>query len=164
MALQKISYKEVSQHPELIEDRIVLVGAMKEEADMHYTPLGKIPGTEVLGYAIETMLKHNQIETAPFWVVVIVSFVITLFVVICRICYLDFAKSRGPILKPLLSTALFLGLVVFILVAFIVWISFILFCKFNYSLNVGYGIVATAFIYSATNLYDTFKSAFTKKK
>lgn len=164
MAFQKISYKEVSQHPELIEDRIVLVGAMKEETDMHYTPLGKMPGTEVLGYAIETMLKHNEVKTAPLWIVIIVSFVITLFIVIARICYLDFAKSRGPVLKPLLSTALFLGLVVFILVAFIVWISFILFCKFNYSLNVGYGIVATAFIYSATNLYDTFKSAFTKKK
>ena len=164
MVFPKISYKEVMDHPELIEDRIVLVGAIKEENDMHYTPLGKLPGTEVLGYAIETRLKHNQVKVAPWWVVIVVSFLITLIVVIIRTKYINFAHSRGPVLKSILSTALCLGLLVFLVVAVIVWIAFILFCEFNYSLNVSYGIVATAFIYSATNLYDTIKNAITKKQ
>jgi len=158
-----IPYKDVILHKELIEDRIVLVGAMKEEGDMHYTPLGKMAGTELLGFGVETMLKHNNVKIAPTWLVVIVSFLVTLTIVIVRISYLKFTKRLHPILKSIMSTALFLGLLVFIVVAFIVWISFILFCEYNFSLNVGYGIVASAFIYAATNLYETIKDSIIKK-
>ena len=57
-----IKYSDVMMHPELIEDRVVLLGAMKEETDMHYTPLGKIAGTELLAYGIATMLKHDDVK------------------------------------------------------------------------------------------------------
>lgn len=159
-----VPYNDVILHKELIEDRIVLVGAMKEETDMHYTPLGKMAGTELLGFGIETILKHNNVKVPPTWVIVVISFLITLAAVIIRMKYLKFAKGRHPILKSIMSTALCLGLLVFILVALIVWISFILFCKYNISINVGYGIVATAFIYSANNLYETIKDSIIKRK
>ena len=49
-------------------------------------------------------------------------------------------------------------------IAIIVWIGFILFCKDNVSVNLAYGIAATACIYNATNLYDTIAELITKKK
>jgi CHASE2 domain-containing sensor protein len=159
-----VPYRDVILHRQLIEDRIVLVGAMKEENDMHYTPLGKIAGTELLAFGIETILKHNNVKTAPSWLVVIVSFLITLFVVYVRSKYLKFAGGRNPILKSVMSTALCIGLLVFVIVALVVWVSFMLFCEYNFSLNVGYGIVATAFIYAANNLYETIKGSIIKRK
>jgi CHASE2 domain. len=41
-----VSYDSINEYRDLIEDHLVLIGAMKEEGDMHYTPQGKIAGVE----------------------------------------------------------------------------------------------------------------------
>lgn len=159
-----ISYANVLSNRNLIEDRVVLLGAMKEENDMHITPLGKMAGVELLAYGVETMLKHNKVRVAPIWLMIIISFLVTQMVVIIRLSYITFAKKQHPLLRSFLTLELVISLVVFTTVAFIVWIGFILFCKYNVSVNLAYGIAATACIYNATNLYDTIVELTTKKK
>ncbi|MBR1412611.1 MAG: CHASE2 domain-containing protein, partial [Prevotella sp.] len=39
-----VPYDSILEYRDLIEDHLVLIGAMTEEADMHYTPQGKIAG------------------------------------------------------------------------------------------------------------------------
>ena len=34
---------------------------MNEEADMHFSPIGKIPGVEVVAYSILSYIKHDKI-------------------------------------------------------------------------------------------------------
>lgn len=159
-----ISYADVLSNRNLIEDRVVLLGAMKEKDDMHITPLGKMAGVELLAYGVETMLKHNKVITTPIWLMIIISFLVTLMVVIIRLSYIRFAKNRHPLLRSFLTLELVISLVVFTTVAIIVWFGFILFCKYNVSVNLAYGIAATACIYNATNLYDTILELVTKKK
>ena len=159
-----IPFNAVNENPSLIEDRIVLLGAMKEETDMHYTPLGKMAGTELLAYATETLLKQNKVIIPPFWITCLVTFVITRLTVIIRASYIDFAKRRHPLLRAVMLTELAIGLLVFLIVAVTVWIAFILFCKYNISINLGYAIAAMAFLFTATNLYETIVEQFTKKK
>ena len=43
-----VPYDSIFENRDLIEDHLVLIGAMKEEGDMHYTPQGKIAGVELL--------------------------------------------------------------------------------------------------------------------
>jgi CHASE2 domain-containing sensor protein len=164
MHFKVISYADVLSNRNLIEDRVVLLGAMKEENDMHITPLGKMAGPELLAFGVETLLKHNKVRVVPIWLIIIISFLVTLMVAIIRFSYINFAKKQNPILRSFLTLELVISLVVFTTVAFTVWIGFILFCKYNISVNLAYGIAATACIYNATNLYDTIMELVTKKK
>lgn len=150
-----IKYSDVMMHPELIEDRIVLLGAMKEETDMHYTPMGKIAGTELLAYGVATMLKHDEVKTVSGWPIWIISFLVVMLVAFIRSVYLEFAKKRKLLFRTILSLGLAVGLVVFSVIAVFMWIGFILFCEYNISINLGFAIAATAVIPSAINLYDT---------
>ena len=159
-----VSYTDVLQKKHLIEDRIVLLGATKDNSDMHITPLGKMPGVELMAYGVETMLRQSTAWKAPMWLVVIVSFLITLLVTAIRLSYISFAKKRHPLLRSFMTLQLVIGLLVFVVVAFIVWVGFILFCKYNVSINLAFGIAATACIYNATNLYDTIVELITNKK
>ena len=152
---QIVPYYVLTRHRDLIEDRIVLLGAMKEETDMHYTPLGKMAGTELLAFGVETLLKQNEVRTLPTWLLCIVSFAIVLLVVLLRKAYMTFAQNRHMLIEALMATELCIGLFVFLIIAVIVWVAFILFCVFNLSINLGYAIAAIAFIYTANNLYET---------
>lgn len=150
-----IKYSDVMMHPELIEDRVVLLGAMREETDMHYTPLGKIAGTELLAYGINTMLKHDDVKVVSGWPMWLISFIVVMLITFVRVQYLEFAKRRKIFVRAILSLGLAVGLVVFSVVAVLMWIAFILFCQYNISFNLGYAIAASAVIPSAINLYDT---------
>ena len=156
-------YYEVINYSDVLSNKH-LIGAMKDENDMHITPLGKMAGVELLAFGVETMLKHNRVRVAPIWLIIFISFIVTLIVVIIRLSYLNYAKKQFPLLRSFLTLELIIGLVVFTTVAIIVWIGFILFCKFSVSVNLSFGIAATACIYNATNLYDTIVELLTKKK
>jgi len=158
-----LNYDEVLNHPDLVRDRVVLLGAMKEEGDMHYTPQGKMAGVELLAYGVETLLKQNRIRVLPAWLLVPLTFVVVLLVVMFRAAYLGIAKRQHLVLRTVMSLGLAVGLVVFCVVALFVWVAFILFCQYNVSINLGYAIAATAFIPSAIDLYDTIMNTMTKK-
>ena len=149
---------------DLIEDHLVLVGAMKEEGDMHYTPQGKIAGVELLGYAAETMLKQTEIKTASSWVTLGLSFLICWFTVIWLSWYKKLTGGKKSLLKVLLSTSLIKGLVIAGWLSLIVWVTFILFTRYHYSISLVFGLSAIAFISMGENLYDTIKDIFAFKK
>lgn len=148
---------------DLIEDRLVLFGAMKEEADMHYTPQGKIAGVKLLAYAVETMLRQTQIRTVPDWAAVVVSFLIV-FVTVIMLKWYGTIRNKKTLMRVLLSASLFKGLFLFIWLSVIVWVSFILFCRYQVSINLTYALAAIAFIGMGNDLYDTIKDLLTFKK
>ena len=63
----------ILQHRQWVENRIVLFGAMHEQIDTHTTPLGDIPGVELIAYSIQTMLEQAEVRhpsvlfTIVFW-------------------------------------------------------------------------------------------------
>ena len=91
----------VYEYRHLIEDRIVLYGAMTEEADMHYTPMGKIAGVKLLAYAIETLLKHNEIKEVPMWVTWLLNFLLMVMTILVFDYYDRWVAKRGPLAKVL---------------------------------------------------------------
>jgi CHASE2 domain-containing sensor protein len=152
-----VPYDSIFENRELIEDHLVLIGAMKEEGDMHYTPQGKIAGVELLAYAAETMLMQSEIKHASTGVTIIVSFFVVFFSVILLSKYKDFTTKKKTLGHVLLSTSLVRGLLVCGWVSVIVWITFLLFCRYNYSISLVIAMSAIALIYMATNLYDSIK-------
>ncbi len=154
----------IFENRDLIEDRLVLIGAMKEENDMHYTPQGKLAGVELLGYAAQTMLRQTEVKTAPTWLVLLLSFLLTLATAILLDKYKSFTSRKKTLFNVILSASLIKGLLLCAWASIIVWITFILFCKYNYSISLAYGLSAIAFIYMGENLYDTIKDIFVFKK
>ena len=152
-----VPYDSIFENRDLIEDHLVLIGAMKEEGDMHYTPQGKIAGVELLAYAAETMLMQSEIKHASTGVTIIVSFFVVFFSVILLSKYKDFTTKKRSLGHVLLSTSLVRGLLVCGWVSVIVWITFLLFCRYNYSISLVIAMSAIALIYMATNLYDSIK-------
>lgn len=152
-----VPYDSIFENRDLIEDHLVLIGAMKEEGDMHYTPQGKIAGVELLAYAAETMLMQSEIKHASTGVTIIVSFFVVFFSVILLSKYKDFTTKKKSLGHVLLSTSLVRGLLVCGWLSVIVWITFLLFCRYNYSISLVIAMSAIALIYMATNLYDSIK-------
>ena len=148
---------------DLIEDHVVLFGAMKEEADMHYTPQGKIAGVKLLAYAVETMLRQNQIRHVPEWLTVVVSLLIV-FVTVVMLKWYGKIRQKKTLMRVLLSASLFKGLFLFVWLSILVWAAFILFSRYQVSINLTYALAAVAFIGMANDLYDTLKDLITFKK
>lgn len=150
-----LSPDSIASHPEYIMDKLVLFGAMKDEYDMHYTPLGKMAGAELLAYAIETVLKQSEVRAVNWWVTAAVSFLIVLLTQIMLSLYTSLAlKCRNRFLRVLLSASFVKGYVMFFMICFWMWVAFILFYSYDVTLNMGLALSAIAFLILARSIYD----------
>ena len=159
-----VPFDSIQENAGFLEDHIVLLGAMKEEADMHYTPQGKVAGVVLLAYAIETMIHQNQIRELPVWMTVLVSYMVVLVWVMFIACYTQQITQKSDWIRLLLSASLIRGFWMFLWMALVVWIAFILFCQYDISVNMAPAIAATAFIANANNLYEILTKLIIRKK
>ena len=83
----KIRYDSVKFHPELIEGRTVIYGGLTDQSDMHYTPIGKKSGVEVLAYALNTLYNKETIKQASYPITLLLSFIIVLIVELGQFSY-----------------------------------------------------------------------------
>jgi hypothetical protein len=151
-----ISYSEVEEHPELIEDRIVLFGAMKEEGDTHYTPLGKIPGVEVLAYSVQTVLNEKEVINVPNDLTWIVSFLITMATLVWTRWYRSYIEARCHygFWRVLLTSIIVMGFLRFLWMALFTLLGFLMFHLFNVSLNLGWAFSGIAFLLTGESFYN----------
>ncbi len=154
----------IEEYREYIEDHVVLFGAMREEADMHYTPEGKIAGVKLLAYAIETILKHDDVVELPLWLTCIICFVVVFITLTITDAYDRWALKRGPLARVIYRSVLVKGFVRFGCIAVFMYGALLLFGVYNISVNLAVALTAIAFIVSATNLHDSLKQYFEDKK
>ena len=164
MEYRVVQPDSIEECRDLIADHVVLFGAMKEEADMHYTPEGKIAGVKLLAYAIETLIKHNEVQEVPTWLTWVICFLVMLLSTIIMDVYDQWALKRGPLQRVVFRSILVKGFVRFGCMALFMWMCFVLFSSYNISLNIAVALTAMAFTVSATNLYDTLMNYFKDKK
>ena len=142
-----IPFDSVKCQATKLKDKLVLFGAMKEETDMHYTPLGKMAGVELLAYSIQTLLEHKEVYELPLWLVAVLSFLLTLLTQVGWTSYTDFAERRkNKIAKLCLCNSFTKAILFFLWVSFIVWLAFIIFFKFNVNISLGLGLSGIAFL------------------
>ena len=149
-----IDADSVLMHPELIADRIVLFGAMSEESDMHYTPLGKIPGIVLLAYSIQTLLSQTQIVEVKGWALWFFSFILIM------LTYWERVKRKAwitrhshPIIQLILGFPIISSIISFLWMALALWLAFLLFCGYDISFNLGISFSAIAFLTTAEYSY-----------
>jgi len=158
----------VLEHPELIADHIVLFGAMNEEVDMHYTPLGKMAGIQLLAYGIQTLMnKKNVMEVKGFlfWVITFVLVAITYYFRRRRKDWI--ARRRHAIDRLLFGFPIVGSAIAFLWMALLMWVAFILFCGYNISFNLGFVFASIAFLGTAEDSYTSllnFSKDYEKEK
>ena len=156
--------EDVGQHPEWITGKVVLFGAMKEEQDMHYTPLGKMAGVELLAYSVATLLERSEVWSPGGWLTGLMSFLLVLLTEVLSSKYKLFAKERrSRLLRFVMSMSFVWSILLFFWMAFWVWVAFILFCKYGVSLNLGYALAAMAMIALAENIYNECETTIKEK-
>lgn len=161
----EINYKDIANHPELIEDHLVLLGATKEEYDMHYTPLGRMSGVELLSYSIETMLQQKEIKKASLWETILISFAIVFLTEFVHVRYESFIEQRrNRFIRFFGATEMSLNLLTFILM--FIWLTFffVLFYYFHYSPNLLWAFSGMVFLDTSRQFYDSIINTLSHEK
>lgn len=70
-----VAWDSVAAHRQLIANRIVLLGAHRQESDMHITPMGKMSGVELHAYTTQTLMNQRHTADAPLWLNLLATFV-----------------------------------------------------------------------------------------
>ena len=98
--------------------------------------------------------------------VMVASFIIVFLSVILLSYYKSFTTKKKTLFRVIFGASLIRGLLIAGWLSLMVWITFILFCSYNYSISLALAMSAIALIYMAENLYDVIKtlSVFNKEK
>lgn len=95
--IEKVHCDSIRENCELIKDRIVLLGALNDYMDRHYTPIGRISGVEFQAYAIQTLLEHNDVKTMSNPMMWFVSILVIYLSLVLRVSlYMHLKRSCHP--------------------------------------------------------------------
>jgi hypothetical protein len=139
-----VSCDSIAQHADQLRDKVVILGAIDEEADMHITPIGKKPGMVIQAYSTLSYIEHPSVRSMSQPTSFLLAFVVCLF------C----AWVGWHIRRRYPSTYSYvLKLFYFGLTAFIVWLSFLCFVYFDYEVDLLYPLLGLALVEEARLQY-----------
>ena len=125
-----VPYDSILQNRHLIENRIVMLGAMNDDADMHYSPFGRTAGTCIQAYAVQTLLEHHNIRELNFAWTLLISFIFIVLTDIlqCEISY-QAKRSRSVVVGFFFDSSFVKSAINFLWMAFLLWINFLVFTQ-----------------------------------
>jgi CHASE2 domain-containing sensor protein len=143
-----VPYDSVAFYSNLISDRIVLVGAMNDLKDQHYTPLGKIAGVELLAYATQTLVLQKEIKEAPAILNIIVSFLLVLITELLQSRYIKWSGrlTNRKYVRDIMSSEMALTIITFLWIILAVYLTFSAIVYIGYTVNLGWAISAVVFL------------------
>lgn len=158
MAFHKLLPEEVGTHPELISNRIVLIGALYEDVDTHWTPVGKIAGVELLAYGIQSLLYDKEVKTLPLPLMCLVSLLMIFLVEVLQVWYLEFTgESENLFVKFVIGSGYILGILTFLFTSLFLGVSFLVFAKYNLSINIAWAMSVITFLGTSRSMYSALR-------
>ena len=145
----------VLDYSQYLKDRIVLLGTMREEADMHSTPVGKMPGIKIFAYKLLTLLEQQKVMDAGGWMLVAIAILYCWILEVC-ICgiYIYMRKKKNGLCRLLSDTDLIRDIIIISSLLFLYWLLFVLFVTYNIIVEgmVVFGCIAM--LPTAIDIYD----------
>lgn len=153
--------EEVASHHEMIEDQIVMFGAMFQNEDTHWTPVNKIAGIELLAYGVQTLVYSKEVKTVDFLPTCLFSLLIIFLVQLLQNLYLSRTLiSRNLFVKYVVGSTYVLNILTFLFTSVFIGISFLVFKKFNISFNLAWGLSVIAFLGTSRSMFAAIKDYF----
>ena len=134
----------VSNNAALLKNKIVMLGTLNEEADMHITPIGKMAGMKIQAYSVLSYLQHRKIVEMSTLTSIILTFLL---------CYFSAIIGDKIIKKFKVMFLYWLELYYFLIASLMVWIGFICFVRYNYNINLLYPLIGIALVEQARKHY-----------
>ena len=151
----------ILQNAALLKDRIVFIGATHDDADMHFSPFGRIPGTVIQAYILQTLLEHHKTHEVNFWLMLLISFAVILLTDVMQTKLRRWGQGlKNPWLRLVFSSALTRNLINFIWIGFLLYINFLLFSLYDIYFNPTFMLVSIALLVEARLFYEAGKEAY----
>ena len=161
-----LKYNEIDQYPQLIEGRIVLVGTLQEEQDMHLTPLGKTPGMKIHAYSLLTLLENKNIQRLPWLINLIICIMLCWMLQITLTAvhtYLARHNRYGLVYfllqSNIASTIIFISWIILVSYAL-----FILLIKYQTIIDSTMALASITLLMEARGLYSAIINTIAKKR
>lgn len=161
LAFHVLAPEDVHSHPELLEGQIVMIGAMYEETDRHWTPVGKIAGVELLAYGIHSIIYSNEIRNIPFALLCVISFLIVFLVEVIQHWYLQTtAESNRIFIRHIVGSGYVMSFLTFLFTSVLLGVSFFFFKWYGLSINLAGALSIITFLGTSRSMYAALKSYF----
>ena len=155
---RKLNPKDVRKHPELIEGQIVLLGSLYEDADTHWTPVGKIAGVQVLAYGIQTLIYDRQPKEMPTALFYILSLLMILFMQTLQAWYIDrTSASRSLFVRYVVGSGYVIGLWTALFTFIFLFFGYLLFTLYCITFNIAWAMSVVAFLGTSRSMYDAIR-------
>lgn len=160
VAFRVIPFDKVYANRSLLKNKIVFVGTMTEEQDMHLTPLGKMPGVEIQAYSLLTLLEHKDIVYVSTVASIVIGFILCYIYELLFSLVAIFVKTRGEKARIFLTESrIMLNFLSFIYIPGISLLSYFLFAKWNIYVDMVIVLVMVAFVGLSRRIYIATKKA-----
>ena len=144
--LLTISSEKILENKKLLKDKLVILGTLEEEADMHITPIGKLSGVKILAYSAITFMNHKEIRSMSKFTSLLLAFVICLF------CAWIGHKIRK---KYTTFSTYIIRIFLFVFAAILVWIAFMSFIHLDYDVDLLYPLLSLALVEEGRTQYSS---------
>lgn len=141
-----VSCDKILENKNLLKDKLVILGALEEESDMHITPIGKLSGVKILAHSAVTFMNHKDIRSMSKVTSLMVAFIV------CMICAWLGYKIRK---KHTTFASYVIKLFYFVFAAVLVWIAFIAFVYFDYDVDLLYPLLGLALVEEGRTQYSS---------
>ena len=155
----EVKWNEISDHTDLLRDRIVIVGALHDLVDNHYTSIGRIAGVKIVAHSVQTLLENRRIIHANVLFTAILSFLIVYFTQVWQhFLFLKMRKSRDKSTFWLFAyrSESLISLLTFFWVCFITFLAFLMFRIYAVSIDMLWMLAGAAIVEEARGFYRAF--------
>jgi CHASE2 domain-containing sensor protein len=149
-----VPYNELAENYDLISGHIVLLGSKSDPRDQSFTPLGLIPGVEILAYTIQTITERKMPEEWSSKSILLLTILLMWLVQVIRylMCQLMFNSQQRWVRD--FGECDFAGTLLNIMVVFVlVGFSFYHFVHNNVYINMAWAIAGIAMLEFSRKLY-----------
>lgn len=138
-----LSPDELIANTDLLRDRIVLIGAMSDPADLHPSPVNSsVPGVLIHAHSIATILDSAFMNTVPRGFNIVIAFLLCLTIVVINLFFISGVK----------------GLVLRLLQVLLVWLTmqlgYWLFVSHNVIIDFSYALLMITFGLFAYDIWN----------
>lgn len=148
-----ISYDELADKGDLLTDKIVLVGAMNDETDLHATPPQiRMPGLEIHAHALSTILHRDYLHELSSASNLILA------------CVLCFLMALTHVALPSAYKSLVLRVVQLALLYLLLRLGYHYFVDKKILINFSYALLMITFVFFACDIWFSGRALLQKYK
>lgn len=138
----RVSWTDVAEHAEELRDKVVLIGALDNPADVHATPpQDEMSGIEIHALALSTILNGDFIDSAPEWINIAIAGVL---------CFLMTVVSQS---LPVEFKSLAMRIIQISLLYLIIRVGYSMFIDMKVIVNFSYALMMMAFVFFAIDIW-----------